>query len=380
MQQELKTHISLKNLFINNEAKIGLQFYPNKIIQALVKGLPEVKWSKQFSMVFVPNTPQLLDLIFETFKGVCWVNTSSLFKDKIINKEQGVVNVNWYRERKPKHGFNYCPESFLLKLELKKYALNTVKSYVNGFELFMNYYYGSQLNELNENDIRNYLQYLIQSVKSDSTINLAINSIKFYYEIVLGMPNRFYSIERPRPKEKLPEVISKVEVKMMIDITKNLKHKTIISLLYSTGMRRGELLNLKINEIDSKRMLIKIKDAKGGKERITLLSEKMLSLLREYYKQYTPKVYLFEGQKGGQYSAESIVNIVKKAASKSGIKSRVTPHMLRHSFATHLIEDGTSIRFIQQLLGHSSIKTTEIYTNVSTTYFNEIKNPFDTLG
>ena len=119
MQQELKTHISLKNLFINNEAKIGLQFYPNKIIQALVKGLPGVKWSKQFSMVFVPNTPQLLDLIFETFKGVCWVNTSSLFKDKIINKEQGVVNVNWYRERKSKHGFNYCPESFLLKLELK---------------------------------------------------------------------------------------------------------------------------------------------------------------------------------------------------------------------------------------------------------------------
>ena len=380
MQQELKTHISLKNLFINNEAKIGLQFYPNKIIQALVKGLPGVKWSKQFSMVFVPNTPQLLDLIFETFKGVCWVNTSSLFKDKIINKKQGVVNVNWYRERKPKHGFNYCPESFLLKLELKKYALNTVKSYVNGFELFMNYYYGSQLSELNENDIRNYLQYLIQSGKSDSTVNLAINSIKFYYEIVLGMPNRFYSIERPRPKEKLPEVISKVEVKLMIDITKNLKHKTIISLLYSTGMRRGELLNLKINEIDSKRMLIKIKDAKGGKERITLLSEKMLSLLREYYKNYTPKVYLFEGQKGGRYSAESIVNIVKKAASKSGINTRVTPHMLRHSFATHLIEDGTSIRFIQQLLGHSSIKTTEIYTNVSTTYFNEIKNPFDTLG
>jgi len=235
MPSELKNHISLKNLFINNEAKIGLQFYPNKVIQALVKGLPEVKWSKQYSMVHVPNKPEILDCIFETFKGVCWVNTNALFKDKIINKQQVPVDINSYRTRKPKLGFNHCPESFLLKLELKKYAPNTVRSYVNGFELFMNYYYGSALNELNENDIRSYLQYLIQTGKSDSTVNLAINSIKFYYEIVLGMPNRFYSVERPRKKEKLPEVISQIEIKAMINVTTNLKHKTIISLLYSTA-------------------------------------------------------------------------------------------------------------------------------------------------
>ena len=380
MPQELKAHITLKNLFINNDAKIGLQFYPNKIIQSLVKGLPNVKWSKQFSMVYIPNTANNIDLIFETFKGVCWVNTNVLFKDRIINKERAPTDINSYRKRKQIQGFSYCPESYLLKLELKKYAPNTIKSYVSGFELFINYYYGSELSELDENDIRNYLQYLIQSGKSDSTVNLAVNSIKFYYEIVLGMPNRFYSIERPRKKEKLPEVISQAEIKTMINVTKNLKHKTIISLLYSTGMRRSELLNLRIENIDSKRMLIKINEAKGGKSRITLLSEKMLKLLREYYKNYTPKVFLFEGQTGGQYSAESVVNIVKKAALKAGIKTRVTPHILRHSFATHLIESGTSIRFIQQLLGHSSIKTTEVYTNVSTSYFNEIKNPLDSLG
>ena len=163
----------------------------------------------------------------------------------------------------------------------------------------------------------------------------------------------------------------------MIDVTKNLKHSCIISLLYSTGIRRNELINLKLQDIDSKRMLIKIHDAKGGKERITLLSEKMLTQLRTYFKNYRPKIYLFEGQKGGQYTAASVLKIVNTAGRKAGIKTKVSPHIIRHSFATHLLESGTSIRFIQQLLGHNSIKTTEIYTNVSTSYFNEIKNPLD---
>lgn len=379
MDAVLKYNITLKNLFVANKAQIGLQFYPNKVIQALVKQLPDVKWSKEFSMVYVPNTKHNLNLIFKSFKGVAWINTNVFFKDKVINKNNVPISVNEFRKRKIIEGYRYCPESYLLKLELKKYALSTVKSYVHSFECFINYYNTIPLNEINENDIRKYLQYLYNTGQSDSSVNVAINSIKFYYEIVLGMPNRFYSIERPRKKEKLPVVISKEEVKLMINNTSNLKHKCIISMLYSTGMRRGELQNLKLTDIDSKRMLIKIHDGKGGKSRITLLSEKMLVELRDYFKVYYPKEYLFEGQKGGKYSSESLLNVVKQAAVKSGIHTRVTPHVLRHSFATHLIESGTSIRFIQQLLGHNSIKTTEIYTNVSTGYFNEIKNPLDNL-
>lgn len=377
MNKSFNQHINLKHLFINNDRKIGLQFHPNKVIQALIKQLPDVKWSSEHNMAYIANTKENLDLIFSSFKGVAWINTNVFFKDKIINKNNVPISVDEFRKRKIVEGFRYCPEPYLLKLELKKYALSTVKSYVHSFECFINYYNTTPLNEINENDIRKYLQHLYNMGQSDSSVNVAINSIKFYYEIVLGMPNRFYSIERPRKKEKLPVVISKEEVKKMIDYTRNLKHKCIISMLYSTGMRRGELQNLKLADIDSKRMLIKIHDGKGGKSRITLLSEKMLCDLREYFKVYRPKEYLFEGQKGGKYSSESLLNVVKQAALKSGIQIRVSPHVLRHSFATHLIESGTSIRFIQQLLGHNSIKTTEIYTNVSTSYFNEIKNPLD---
>ena len=379
MDNRIQQHITLKNLFINNEAKIGLQFYPNKVIQALVKQLPNIKWSKEFSMAYIPNNKENLTRIFDIFKGVAWINTNVFFKDKIINKHHANIDISTFRNRKPISGYRYCPESYLLKLELKKYAFNTVRSYVFAFETFINYYGNIKINELNENDIRNYLQYMIQSRKSDSAINVAINSIKFYFEIVLGMPNRFYSIERPRRKEKLPTVISKNEIKTMIDVTKNLKHSCIISLLYSTGIRRNELINLKLQDIDSKRMIIKIHNAKGGKERITLLSEKMLTQLRTYFKNYRPKIYLFEGQKGGQYTAASVLKIVNTAGRKAGIKTKVSPHIIRHSFATHLLESGTSIRFIQQLLGHNSIKTTEIYTNVSTSYFNEIKNPLDSF-
>src|SRR5690554_2897293 len=188
-----------------------------------------------------------------------------------------------------------------------------------------------------------------------------INSIKFYYEVVKGMPNRFYSIERPRKKEALPKVISLEEVKGIILKTNNIKHKCIVSLLYSAGLRRSELLNLKLQDIDSKRMSILVKNSKGGKDRVTLLNENVLKDLRKYYKKWKPKKYLFEGKEGTQYSASSVLNIIKKAAKKAGIKKNVSPHILRHSFATHLLENGTDLLYIQELLGHSSSKTTEIY-------------------
>ncbi len=169
------------------------------------------------------------------------------------------------------------------------------------------------------------------------------------------MPNRFYSIERPRKEERLPEVLSKEEIKRMIKVTQNLKHRCTISLLYSAGLRRGELLNLKITDIDSQRMLIKIVQGKGNKDRFTLLGENVLHSLRAYYKEYRPKEYLFEGEQGGKYSPTSLLKIVKVAAQRAGIRKQVSPHMLRHSFATHLLEQGTDLRYIQSLMGHSRV-------------------------
>jgi len=263
----------------------------------------------------------------------------------------------------------------LQKLELKKYSNSTVKSYINSFEAFINYFKAIELININENDIRIYLQKLIQEERSNSYINIAINAIKFYYEMVLGMPNRFYAIERPRKEFKLPKELSKQEVIATIEHTNNIKHRCIISLLYSSGLRRNELLNLKMIDIHSKRMLIKIKQAKGNKDRHTVLNKSVLDDLRVYYKAYLPRVYLFESTvKGVKYSSSSVLKIVTNAAYRAKIKERVTPHMLRHSFATHLLESGVDIRYIQQLLGHNSTKTTEIYTHVTTNKFADIKD------
>ncbi len=191
------------------------------------------------------------------------------------------------------------------------------------------------------------------------------------------MPHRYYHIDRPFKDQRLPKVISKEEILTMIRLTKNIKHKCIIELLYSAGLRRSELLNLKVKDIDSKRMIISIEKAKGNKDRQTILSKTVLKDLRKYFKQYKPNKYLFEGQHKEQYSSSSVLQIVKRAAKQSNIIKPVTPHMLRHSFATHLLEEGTDIRIIQSLLGHNSIKTTEIYAHVANHQIINIKNPLD---
>ncbi|HDZ07212.1 hypothetical protein LCGC14_0559770 [marine sediment metagenome] len=369
--------VTLKHLLIQERRYIGLQFNTDKVIHALVKQLPDVKWSNSFNMAYILNTKQNLDEIFKIFNGVVWVNCNHFFDRNIAKEHNETIDITWFRKRELPATYRVCPLSYLDKLELRKYANNTVKTYVNSFETFINYYNTKDLISINESDVRGYILKLIQEDKSNAYINSAINSIKFYYESVLGMPNRFYKIERPRKEKKLPKVLSKEDVLSIIANTNNLKHKCIVSLLYSSGIRRNELVNLKISDIDSKRMLIRIEAAKGNKDRYTLLSHSLLKDLREYYQQYKPEKYIVEGLYGNQYSGQSIGKVVLNAAIKAGIKIPVTPHMLRHSFATHLLEAGVDLRQIQVLLGHSSSKTTEIYTHVATTTFKKIKNPLD---
>ncbi len=182
-----------------------------------------------------------------------------------------------------------------------------------------------------------------------------------------------------RRERKLPDVLDINEVKEILSNIKNLKHKTIISLIYSCGLRISEAVNLKVTDIDSERMMIKIVQAKGKRDRYIPLSEKMLYLLREYYKIYKPDKYLFEGQTKDFYSARSIQAILKSAIAKTNISKKITVHSLRHSFATHLLEQGTDISLIQKLLGHKDIKTTLLYTQISSSQLSKIKNPFDTI-
>ena len=369
---DLQKQITLKHLLINNEKKIGIQFYPDKVIQALIKSLPEVKWSSKFQMVYLSNTQQNFHTILKTFKGVAWINMKYFARNKPVNTYGEELKIDDLRKKYPK-----IPEAYFQKLELKRYALKTAKTYCICFDKFLRHFPNRDLIEIQEHDIKVFLQGLMQNGLSNSSINQSINSIKFYYEVVLGMPNRFYDVERPRKEERLPEILSKEEVQEMINRTYNLKHQCIISLLYSSGLRRGELLNLKISDIDSKRMTVRIEQAKGKKDRYSILSEKLLLKLRLYFKEYRPKKYLFEGKAGLPYSASSVMKIVRKAAQHAKINKAVRPHMLRHSFATHLLESGTDLRYIQLLLGHNSTKTTEIYTHVATNTFKTIKNPLD---
>ncbi|OEY71733.1 site-specific tyrosine recombinase/integron integrase [Salegentibacter salarius] len=372
-----RKYITLKNLIIDKEKCIGLKFFSDKVVQAMVDNLPAIQWSEKFRMNYILNTPENLELIFKTFRGVAWINCNHFYAKASFGREEEPVNIQQLQNREEVSGRRYCPGSYLKKLELKRYADSTIKTYVSCFETFINHYSDREIKDLNEEDIRLYLQKLIREDFSHSYINQAINAIKFYYEVVLEMPNRFYAIERPRPIEQLPKVLAKEEIMAIIEHTNNIKHRCIVSLLYSAGLRRIELLNLKLEDIDSKRMVIKVRSGKGNKDRFTILSEKLLGDLRKYYKEWRPTNFLFEGPGRKAYSPESVSCIVRNAAEKAKIKKRVTPHMLRHSFATHLLENGTDLRYIQVLLGHRSTKTTEIYTHVATNIFLKIKNPLD---
>lgn len=371
-----KKFITLKHLMVNNEKCIGFEFYPDKVIQALLKELP-IRWSKEFNMVYIKNSNQSLDAVFKKFRGVAWINCNYFLPKSSFSRTTEEMDVSWFRKRKLADDYKSCPESYLAKLELKRYANNTVRTYVSCFESFINYYKELNVDHINENDIRLYLQKLIQEKCSNSYLNQSINAIKFYYEVVLEMPNRFYGVERPRVENRLPKVLSKEEVLALINNTNNIKHRCVASLLYSAGLRRSEVLNLKPEDIDGKRMVIRVGSGKGNKDRYTILSHTLLKDLRKYYIKWRPAKYLFEGPFGQQYSGESVAKIVVEAAKRAKIKKRVTPHMLRHSFATHLLESGTDLRYIQVLLGHSSTKTTEVYTHVATNVYFNIKNPLD---
>lgn len=372
-----RRYVTLRHLLIEGKKMIGLQFYQDVAVHAIIQQLPDVAYSDEFSLYYVPNKSTHLTAIMKSFKGVAWINMRYFDINKPVYEGAEKPDLRKLRSRYIDVDFRPCPPEFIEKLERRRYALSTIKSYVYAFENFINYYKEKPLNEITEADIHDYLHYLIKAQKSDSYVNIQVNAIKFYYEIVMHMPNRFYEIDRPKKVQKLPTVLSKEEVRSILAVIINLKHKTIMSLIYSAGLRRSELINLRLEDIDSSRMMIKIRAGKGGKDRYTLLADKTLVLLRKYFIHYEPVEYAFEGRPSVQYSTSSLRKILKLAVSKTDIRKKVTLHTLRHSFATHLLEDGVDLRYIQTLLGHNSSKTTEIYTHVANMAMMKIKSPLD---
>jgi len=259
-------------------------------------------------------------------------------------------------------------EMYRKDLRLKNYSENTIKNYTCQVEIFLKAHQSvfTEPEKINEQSIKNWLLQF----KTRNAMCHSISALKLFYKMTIKQPMKFRHIEYPRSEKKLPRIIEKHFLLEKLSKIKNIKHKAILTLAYSTGMRVSEICNLKICDIDSKRMVITIRQSKGRKDRIVALSEKVLEILREYFLQHKPKEYLFNGQFDLQYSSRSCNQIVKQYLGKE-----YHFHLLRHSNATALLEAGTDLRIIQKHLGHSSSKTTEIYTHVSTNILQSMALP-----
>ncbi len=271
-------------------------------------------------------------------------------------------------------------ETVRREMRLRNYSHKTIKAYVSCIRSFAHYFLPRHPRSLTEQDIKSYLLFLIDKRKfNSSSVNQAFNALRFLYVELYRMPFAVGSIPRPRSEKRLPAILSQGEVVQLLGVVENLKHKTILMLIYSAGLRVGEAVRVKVEDIDVQRGLIHLRSGKGKKDRYTLLSEVMREKLNNYFREYKPRDFLFEGFNGRRHIAErSVQNVFQRAVTDAGINKPVSVHSLRHSFATHLLESGTDLRFIQELLGHNSSKTTEIYTHVSKRVLGKIVSPLDT--
>mgnify|MGYP000001825249 FL=1 len=262
-----------------------------------------------------------------------------------------------------------------------RYSDHTVRVYTSYFRDFQQHFEGCKIETVTPGEINDYLLYLIHEKNiSSCQQNQRINAIKFYYEKVLGQERRCYKVNRAKREKTLPDVLSKEEIKKILDATvTDLRFFCMFSILYSAGLRISELLELKPGDINESRSLIRVRQGKGKKDRYTLLSKPLMKKLTEYNRLYKPKVWLFEHRPGEPFTESIVSKRLKAAAREAGITKRIYPHLLRHSFATHLLEQGTDIKIVKELMGHNNIKTTERYVHIADTFKSNIKSPLDDL-
>ncbi len=336
---------------LGKESRIAVEFEKNPDLIARFKKLEGAKWSSSTGVWHLPDTRAYRERF-----GM----PQTIILDEAHNEKIKVFE-EWLRSR--------------------RYSENTVKVYTDALKSFLLFCTGKPVEHIQESDVIRYNnEYILKNELSSSYQNQVVNAIKLFFRTQENCNLSPDLVHRPKREKTLPNVLSKEEIKMILCAPVNIKHRAMLSLIYSCGLRRGELLNLKPADIDAKRGIVIIRQSKGKKDRIAPLSEKILALLREYYSAYRPKTWLFEGQKPDTpYDERSLASVLKQALAKTSIKKPVSLHWLRHSYATHLHESGTDIRYIQELLGHKSSKTTEIYTHVSTRHIQKIKSPFDDL-
>lgn len=396
---EREQTVKLEHLVHKAQRCIALHFaYDAELVHAARQA--GAKWSASHRCWWTPNAPEHLQAIFAAFKGKAWVDMNGLRKkaDDVPTVPKAPVNpvkkataskatkpTVQQTQRKGPQAVHLTPShenalaAMRKKLEIARYSPNTIDTYLNATKQFFLRFAAKHPNDIRTEDIETYQHELARAGKSNSYLNQVVNAVRYYYKDVLGDAYRVKFIERPRKEKKLPSVLSEQEVAALLKSPANLKHRCMLMLIYSAGLRMGELLRLDLADIDRDRRQVLIRVGKGKKDRVSLLSTKLLDMLDAYLSEYHPKQHLFEGQTGGRYSEASVQAVFHAAKEKAGITKPATVHTLRHSFATHLLEKGTDLRYIQTLLGHSSSKTTEIYTHVSTKALGKIRSPLDDL-
>ncbi|MCK9424013.1 MAG: site-specific integrase [Bacteroidales bacterium] len=354
-------------------------FFPNdEDLKMLMKGLPGAGWHPGMKCWYLEDT------------SLNRARLKDLFQDRTL------YEFRKFQDKSKQEAGNGSPKAILPGLDqedfqligsfkkwmrYRRYSESTIRTYSEMTVTFLRFIKPKRATDEVMNDIQRFTnEYILVKRLSFSYQNQLVNALRLFYKEIMRQELTVEQIRRPRKEYKLPNVLSKREVKMLLEVLKNVKHRVMLSTIYSCGLRRGELLNLKPADIDSNRGLLIIRQAKGRKDRVVPISEKIIKMLREYYIQYRPTKWMFEGVKSGeQYDERSLQQVLKKAIFLAGIKKPVTLHWLRHSYATHLHEAGVDIRYIQELLGHKSSRTTEIYTHVSARSIRLIRSPFDDL-
>ena len=359
---------------------VFLQFEKDRFLIDAIKSLGYARWSATKRQWYLPRQKFDLEQLFSMLSPIAFIDYSAI---KLTDK--GTRGVNKRRRVDPamhlSDGNAMLVETFRLWMQHKRYSQSSIHTYVQAIRRFLTFCEPRPAEQLGNDDMVRFVNdCLIAKGLSFSYQNQVVNAAKLFFREVVRSPIDTEKLERPRREFKLPNVLSKGEVAAILDVLPNMKHRCMLSLIYACGLRRSELLKLQMGDIDSRRGMLIVRNAKGRKDRMIPVSEKVIEMLRAYYKAYRPMVWLFEGQrKGTRYSEESLSKVLKTAIKKAGIKRDVSLHWLRHSYATHLLESGVDLRFIQELLGHKSSKTTEIYTHVSMKSLQNIKSPFDDL-
>ena len=367
-------YITLASFIHHNQKCISLSFAFSFKVKQYIKNGHGVKWSNTFRCFYVLDKGSNRALLVGYLKaGGYTVKTTSITHKQLASKGAPKPKDDLSQEKQLVY------TEFISFLKGKRYSESTLKVYGHFVYCFLKHTDNKPLELLDENDVRLFIETSVGILNyAVSTHRQMVSALKHFAYFYPACAINTEAIFMPRKDRKLPEILSIQEVLSLIEVTKNIKHKTIIAMLYGSGLRIGELLHLQLKDFDFDRDQLHIRNAKGRKDRYATIAKSLHPLLKSYYTSYKPTVYFIENPNGGLYSAGSVRSFLKKSCRAAGINKKVTPHTLRHSYATHLLEQGTDIRYIQELLGHSKPETTMIYTHVTQKSLRDIKSPLDT--